>query len=56
MLNATLTSDELLDALALSPPGKAPGADGLPPEVYKRYTEVLLPHLKSVYSDSLELE
>lgn len=38
----------------LSPPGKSPRADGLPAEVYKRYAEILLPCLKSVFVDALE--
>lgn len=36
LLNTPLTTDELLEALSLSPPGKTLGADRLPAEVYKK--------------------
>lgn len=54
-LNAPLTTDELLDALALFSPGKSQGSDGLPAEVYKRYSKLLIPHLKGVFEDVREV-
>lgn len=55
MLNAPLASDELLEALALSPSGKSSGADRLSVEVYKKYADLLIPHLKAVFTDALKL-
>lgn len=51
-MNAPLTADELLEALVLSSPGKSLGSDGLPVEVYKRYSETLVPQLKEVFEDA----
>lgn len=51
-LNASLTEEELLEALAHTQNGKAPGADGLPSEVYKRYTAQLIPTLLRVYNEA----
>lgn len=54
MLNTPLTRDELLEALALSPSGKSPGADGIPVEVYKRYADHRIPRLKIIFNDAME--
>lgn len=52
-LNAPLTEEELLTTLAQAHNGRAPGADGLPAEVYKRYSSQLIPVLLKVYNAAL---
>lgn len=42
-LDKSLTLEELQTAAASLPNNKAPGADGLPAEVYKMYGAILLP-------------
>lgn len=42
-LDASLTLEELQTAIAEFLNCKAPGADGLPMEIYKQYTGILLP-------------
>lgn len=50
LLSAPLTEEELLEALAHAQNSRAPGADGLPAEVYKRYASQLIPILLKVYN------
>lgn len=42
-LNASITIEELTEALAKAPTNKSPGADGLPAKHYTRYGATLLP-------------
>lgn len=58
LLNAPLTLEELQLALAEFPNSKAPGNDGLPIELYKKFGGILLPELLHTFieafnSDSL---
>lgn len=53
-LNSPLTEEELLEALAHAQNGKAPGADGLPAEVYKHYAAQIIPILLQVYKKAFE--
>lgn len=50
LLSAPLTEEELLEALAHAQNSRAPGADGLPAEVYKHYASQLIPILLKVYN------
>lgn len=54
LLNAPLTKEKILAALAHTHNGRAPGADGLPSEVYKQYTSQLIPTLLQVYNTAFE--
>lgn len=54
LLNAPLTEEELLEALAHTQNDKAPGADGLPAEVFKRYATQLILILLQVYNYAFE--
>lgn len=45
-----VTTREVKEALKHSQPGKAPGLDGIPVELYRRYSDVLIPLLASLYS------
>lgn len=53
-LNVPLTEEKLLEALAHAQNGKAPGADGLPAEVFKCYPAQLIPILLQVYKKAFE--
>lgn len=54
LLNAPLTEEELLEVLAHTQNSRAPGADGLLAEVYKRYSTQLIPILLKVYNLAFE--
>jgi exonuclease III len=47
---ATVTEEEVVQALKRTPSGKAPGLDGLPAELWRKYGEVLCPLLTRVYT------
>lgn len=51
-LEVPLTVEELQVAVRTFPNCKAPGEDGIPMEVYKHYSEELLPHLLKVFNES----
>lgn len=51
-LEGYLSLAEIQDAVAKLHPGKTPGANGLPAEFYKRYTNILSPHLRRLFVDS----
>lgn len=53
LLDEPLRLEELERALQQLPNEKAPGADGLPGEFYKVYSETLLPRLLTVFNDAL---
>lgn len=48
------TIKEIQGAVSSFPNCKAPGEDGIPMEIYKQYSEILLPHLLRVFNMSLE--
>lgn len=50
ILEAPLTTDEILKAIAEFPKAKAPGSDGLPVEFYSTYSEILIPRLLKLYN------
>lgn len=54
ILNAPLSEEENLKALAQTHCGRAPGSDGLPAEVYKKYAPQLVRMLLKVYSEALQ--
>ncbi|XP_069083442.1 uncharacterized protein [Pleurodeles waltl] len=49
-----LTVEEISAALARLRPGKAPGPNGLPAEIFKSFREVLAPHLLNMYLEARE--
>lgn len=51
-LEAPLTIEELQKAVGTFPNCKAPGEDGIPIEVYKQYSEELLPQLLRVFNEA----
>lgn len=56
-LDGKLSIQELKEALTHMNTGKAPGPDGLPIELYKRFSDkllpiLLLPHLLEMYNES----
>lgn len=53
-LETKLTVEELLHALMGMNSGRAPGPDGLPVEIYKKFSTKLLPHLLEVFNESYE--
>ena len=54
LLDKPLTVEEMMEAVSAFPNCKAPGEDGLPMEVYKQYSEVLLPLLLKVFNNARE--
>lgn len=54
VLDKPLTLEELWVAAASTPNNKAPGADGFPGEIYKKYGANLLPQLLEVFNVTLE--
>lgn len=46
--------EELQEAVGLFPNFKAPGEDGIPMEIYKQYSAVLLSRLLLVFNAALE--
>uniref|UniRef100_A0A3Q3ED67 Reverse transcriptase domain-containing protein n=1 Tax=Labrus bergylta TaxID=56723 RepID=A0A3Q3ED67_9LABR len=52
-LEQPLSSEEIVNAIKITPTGKAPGPDGFPIEFYKVLSQKLVPILKSVYDESL---
>lgn len=53
-LEATLTLEELQEAVSSFHNCKAPGKDGIPIEIYKQYSAILLPRLLHVFNGALE--
>lgn len=51
-LDGKLSIQELKEALTHMNTGKARGPDGLPIELYKRFSDKLLPHLLEMYNES----
>lgn len=51
-LDGKLSIQELNEALAHMNTSKAPSPDGLPIELYKRFSDKLLPHLLEMYNES----
>lgn len=47
---AAVTVEEVITAISHTAPGKAPGLDGVPGELFRRYKEQLGPLLASLYS------
>jgi len=47
---ATVTVDEVINAIRGTCPGKSPGLDGLPGELFRQFREQLAPILASLYS------
>lgn len=45
MLETPFSKDDILEAMSLLNPSKAPGSDGLPLEFYTTYAESLVPRL-----------
>ena len=54
-LNAPFSLEEFQNELATFPNSKAPGNDGLPIELYKKFSGVLLPELLHTLEDAFEL-
>lgn len=54
-LEGPLTLDELKKAAGNLPNNKAPGPDGLPGEIYKKYGDALLPELLDVFNYAMEV-
>jgi hypothetical protein len=48
--SSSVSEEEVRSALKHSAPGKAPGMDGLPVELYRRYADVCAPLLARVYT------
>jgi hypothetical protein len=48
--SSTVTEDEVRKALKHSSPGKAPGSDGIPIDVYRKCPDVFAPLLASVFT------
>ena len=46
----TVSTDEVLAALKRLPTGKSPGLDGIPVEVYRRYSQVFAPLLARLFT------
>jgi len=46
----TITTDEVLEAVKRLPAGKSPGLDGIPVEVYRRYSHVFAPLLARLFT------
>ena len=55
-LNAPLTLEEFQVALATFPNSKAPGSDGLPIELYKKFGGVLLPELLHMLKNAFDTD
>lgn len=53
-LEKNLCIEELIEALKSMNSGKAPGPDGLPIELYKKFAGKLLPHLLKMSNESHE--
>jgi len=53
-LENNLSIKELVDAVQSINRGKAPGPDGLPVEIYKTFSKILMPHLLEMYTESYE--
>lgn len=53
-LEGNLSIEELQEALQCMNNGKAPGPDGIPVEIYKKFAVKLMPHLLDVFNESLE--
>ncbi len=51
-LEKQLCIEELIEALKGMSSGKAPGPDGLPTEICKKFSAKLLPHLLNVFNES----
>uniref|UniRef100_A0A8C5Q1J8 exodeoxyribonuclease III n=1 Tax=Leptobrachium leishanense TaxID=445787 RepID=A0A8C5Q1J8_9ANUR len=56
LLDAPVTSDELLSVLRNLKRGKCPGPDGLPAEYYRTFSSTLTPKLLSLFFPPLETE
>ena len=54
-LDASITEEEVRNAITLMKNGKSPGLDGFPIEYYKAFTDVLAPILTKVYSEAFKL-
>lgn len=52
-LEAPLTLEELCKAVADMASQKAPGPDGLPIEIYKKYGDMFLPKLLQVFNGAM---
>lgn len=48
--SCSVSGEEVLSAIAKTAPGKAPGLDGLPGELYRQYRQQLSPLLAALYS------
>lgn len=53
-LDSPITLEEVGEAVAALQNNKSPGVDGLPLEIFKEYSEILLPELLAVYRAALE--
>lgn len=53
---STVQESEVSKALARMPPGKAPGPDGIPIEIYRRFRTLFTPILARYFSAILSLE
>lgn len=53
MLDLPLSEVELMDAIASLKRGKSPGMDGIPNEFFHEFKEFLIPHLLSLWRESL---
>uniref|UniRef100_A0A803JR33 Reverse transcriptase domain-containing protein n=1 Tax=Xenopus tropicalis TaxID=8364 RepID=A0A803JR33_XENTR len=54
-LELPITTEEIAEAIDSFPLGKAPGADGIPIELYKRHSKSLSPILQKVYAEALRV-
>lgn len=49
-LNATITKQEITQAIKSLPPHKSPGADGFSTEYYKTFQHILIPYLCRMFN------
>ena len=54
LLDSELTIEELVEAVNSMNTGKVPGPDGLPIELYKRFSNKLIPHIFNMFVESFE--
>lgn len=54
LLQAPLTVEEIVTAIADFARSKSPGSDGLPIEFYSHFSEILTPKLLALYNDMFE--